>query len=217
MCQDCHVVLQVQWSAPNDPVSGPERLPQVTSANKTSTRRAISGAGLAGSGLPSKENSDPAAPDGLAKYHQSWQSEAPAPLVAGQTTDNWSGTQPGSIDAETRAQSEQSRETRQTRQALAVASKTVSAGPGPPGRSEEAGAPQRPSSNGSQAQQASDHDGDGNRAGAGSPSAVLGTTTKSAADAADLDLESFESLLSAGKELFRQVHTLCMHRAWLCT
>ena len=84
------------------------------------------------------------------------------------------------------------------------------AGSGLPGRedSEEAGAPHRPSSIGSQAQQAPDHDGDGERVGASSSAAVWGTTTRPAADAPEVDLGSFESLLSAGKELFRQVHTL---------
>lgn len=208
MCQDCHVVLQVQWSVPDEHVSGSERLPQATSANGTRTRRAESGAAFAGSGLPSREDSDPAASEGLAEYRQSWQSEAPALLEAGPATDSWPGAQSGSIHGDIRAQSEQPREICQSRQALAAASKAVSAGPGSPGRSEEAGAPQRPSSNGSQAQQASDHEGDGDRAGASSSSAALGTTAKSAAEAPELDLESFESLLSAGKELFRQVHTI---------
>ena len=105
----------------------------MTGANRTSSWRADSGAGLAGSGLPDREDSE---------------------------------------------------------------------------RLEAAGAPHRPSLNGSQAQQAPAHDRDGGRGGAVSPSVVLGTTTKPSVDAPGVDLESFESLLSAGKELFRQVHTL---------
>ena len=216
MCEDCHVGLQVPWSVPSEQLSGSERPRQVSGANGTSSRRAESGAGLAGSGLPSREDSDPAAPEELAEPRQPWQSEAPAPLEARAATDRWPGAQPGSQSSsswtatETRAQDEVPDRSSQSRQAPAAASKAASAGPGAPGRSEseEAGTPHRPSSNGSQAQQAPDHDGDGDQAGASPSAAVLGPTAGPAVDAPEVDLESFECLLSAGKELFRQVHTL---------
>ena len=213
MREDRHVVLQVRWSVPNEQVLGSETPRQVTGANGTSSRRADSGAGLAGSGLPSREGSEPAAPEGLAVHHQPRQSEAPATLEAGAATDRWPGVQPGVRSssnwtaAETSAQAEEPGGSVQSRQAPAAASKAVSEpGPGSLVRSEEAGAPHRPTSKGSQARQAPDPDGD--RAAASSSAVVLGTTSKPAADAPEVDLESFESLLSAGKELFRQVPTL---------
>ena len=212
--EDCRVVLQVQWSVPDEQVSESERPQQVTGANGTNGRRADTGAGLAGLGLPSREEPDPAAPEGLAEHRQSWQPEAPAPREAGAATDRRPGAQPGFqsssswIAAESIAQAPQPGVSYQSRQAPAAASKADSAGPDSPGCAEEAGAPHRPTLDGSRAQQAPDHDGGGGRSGAASSSVVLGTTTQPAADGPEVDLESFESLLSAGKELFRQVHTL---------
>ena len=58
MCEDSSVGLQVHWSVPSEQVSGSERPRQVTGANGTSSRRADSGAGLAGLGLPDREDSE---------------------------------------------------------------------------------------------------------------------------------------------------------------